>query len=94
MINIVVNSVSFLLHTFSLFTEILIRTRYGSFYLHMGVAGFGLGSIIYSCLQFGVYFDLDGDCKLIVIALKPALRILYMVAQTIFIFSYTDVSYF
>ncbi|XP_046979001.1 proton channel OtopLc-like isoform X2 [Vanessa cardui] len=66
------------------------RIRYGSFYLHMGVAGFGVGSIIYSCLQFGEYFDLSGDCQLVIVALKPALRILFMVAQTIFIFSYTD----
>lgn len=69
------------------------RTRYGSFYLHMGVAGFGVGSIIYSCLQFGEYFDLSGDCQLLIIALKPTFRILFMVAQTIFIFSYTDVRY-
>ncbi|XP_026747053.1 proton channel OtopLc-like isoform X1 [Trichoplusia ni] len=67
------------------------RTRYGSFYLHLGVAGFGVGSIIYSCLQFGGYFDLSGDCQLAIVALKPALRILYLVAQTVFIFSYTDI---
>ncbi|XP_050677029.1 proton channel OtopLc-like, partial [Leptidea sinapis] len=67
------------------------RIRYGSFYLHMGVAGFSVGSIIYSCLQFGEYFDLSGDCQLIIVALKPALRILFMVAQTVFIFSYTDI---
>ncbi|CAH2268171.1 jg8178 [Pararge aegeria aegeria] len=67
------------------------RTRYGSFYLHMGVAGFSVGSIIYSCLQFGEYFDLSGDCQLIIVALKPALRIFFLIAQTIFIFSYTDV---
>ncbi|KAJ8726941.1 hypothetical protein PYW08_015338 [Mythimna loreyi] len=66
------------------------RTRYGSFYLHMGVAGFGVGSIIYSCLQFGGYFDLSGDCQLAIVAMKPALRILYLVVQTVFIFSYTD----
>ncbi|CAH2091890.1 unnamed protein product [Euphydryas editha] len=70
--------------------NLIRRTRYGSFYLHMGVAGFGVGSIIYSCLQFGEYFDLSGDCQLILVALKPALRILFMVAQTVFIFSYTD----
>lgn len=28
-----------------------------------------------------------------IVALKPALRIVFMVAQTVFIFSYTDVSY-
>ncbi|XP_028037621.1 proton channel OtopLc-like [Bombyx mandarina] len=67
------------------------RTRYGSFYLHIGVAGFGVGSIIYSCLQFGEYFDLSGDCQLTIVAVKPVLRILYLVAQTVFIFSYTDV---
>ncbi|KAM3968296.1 proton channel OtopLc [Aphomia sociella] len=67
------------------------RTRYGSFYLHMGVAGFSVGSIIYSCLQFGGYFDLSGDCQLIIVAIKPTLRVLFMVAQTVFIFSYTDI---
>ncbi|XP_068627783.1 proton channel OtopLc-like [Battus philenor] len=69
----------------------LKRTRYGSFYLHMGVAGFCVGSIIYSCLQIAEYFDLTGDCKLIIVALKPTLRILFLVAQTVFIFSYTDI---
>ncbi|XP_013185498.2 proton channel OtopLc [Amyelois transitella] len=69
--------------------EIEKRTRYGSFYLHIGVAGFGVGSIIYSCLQFGEYFDLSGDCRMAIVAVKPALRILFMVAQTVFIFSYT-----
>ncbi|XP_063374720.1 proton channel OtopLc-like [Cydia amplana] len=67
------------------------RTRYGSFYLHMGVAGFSVGSVIYSCLQVGGYFDLGGDCRLLIVAVKPALRILFMVAQTVFIFSYTDI---
>ncbi|XP_031763412.2 proton channel OtopLc-like isoform X2 [Galleria mellonella] len=67
------------------------RTRYGSFYLHMGVAGFSVGSIIYSCLQFGGYFDLTGDCQLIIVAIKPTFRVLFMVAQTVFIFSYTDI---
>ena len=74
------------------FADNVIRTRYGSFYLHMGVAGFGVGSIIYSCLQFGGYFDLSGDCQMAIVAMKPALRILFLVAQTVFIFSYTDVS--
>lgn len=59
----------------------------------MGVAGFSVGSIIYSCLQFAEYFDLSGDCQLAIVAVKPALRIVFMVVQTVFIFSYTDVSY-
>ncbi|RVE41840.1 hypothetical protein evm_013505 [Chilo suppressalis] len=71
--------------------ENMKRTRYGSFYLHMGVAGFSVGSVIYSCLQIGGYFDLSGDCQMAIVALKPALRILFMVAQTVFIFSYTDI---
>ncbi|XP_041972728.1 proton channel OtopLc-like [Aricia agestis] len=71
--------------------ENIKRTRYGSFYLHMGVAGFGVGTIIYSCLQFSEYFDLSGDCQLIIVVLKPTFRILFLVAQTIFIFSYTDI---
>ncbi|GBP35831.1 Proton channel OtopLc [Eumeta japonica] len=68
-----------------------MMTRYGSFYLHMGVAGFSVGSIVYSCLQVGGYFDLSGDCQLLIIAVKPALKILFMVVQTVFIFSYNDV---
>lgn len=60
----------------------------------MGVAGFSVGSIIYSCLQIAEYFDLSGDCQLMIIPLKPTLRILFMTAQTVFIFSYTDVSLF
>lgn len=75
-----------------IFPENAGRTRYGSFYLHIGVAGFGVGSIIHSCLQFGGYFDLSGDCQMTVIAVKPVLRILFLVAQTVFIFSFTDVS--
>lgn len=75
-----------------IFPDNIQRTRYGSFYLHMGIAGFSVGSIIYSCLQFGEYFDLSGDCQMIIVALKPAFRIFFMVAQTIFIFSYTNVS--
>lgn len=59
----------------------------------MGVAGFSVGSIIYSCLQFAEYFDLSGDCQMAIVAVKPALRIVFMVAQTVFIFSYTDVSH-
>ncbi|KAH9646015.1 hypothetical protein HF086_017544 [Spodoptera exigua] len=35
--------------------------------------------------------DKDGDCRLAIVAMKPALRILYLVAQTVFIFSYTDI---
>lgn len=75
------------------FSDNVKRVRYGSFYLHMGVAGFSVGSIIYSCLQVGEYFDLSGDCQMVIVALKPALRIFFLVAQTIFIFSYTDVSF-
>ncbi|XP_063530320.1 proton channel OtopLc-like [Cydia strobilella] len=91
-------SMSFLAYTFCHLKmakkesdENAARSRYGSFYLHMGVAGFSVGSIIYSCLQVGGYFDLGGDCRLVIVAVKPALRILFMVAQTVFIFSYTDI---
>ncbi|CAH1110680.1 unnamed protein product [Psylliodes chrysocephalus] len=36
-------------------------TRYGSFYFRMGVVGFGIGSLIFSALQFGQYFEFSNQ---------------------------------
>lgn len=34
--------------------------RYGSFYLRVGAIAFGIGSMVYSGLEFGQYFELKG----------------------------------
>lgn len=35
--------------------------RYGSFYLRVGAIAFGIGSMVYSGLEFGQYFELKGN---------------------------------
>ncbi|XP_967818.2 proton channel OtopLc isoform X1 [Tribolium castaneum] len=66
--------------------------RYGSFYFRMGVTGFGIGSVIYSGLQFGQYFELSSqkDCDNMLKAVKPLLRIIFALMQMLFIFSYSN----
>lgn len=36
------------------------RSRLGSFYLRVGAVAFGIGSMVYSGLEFGQYFELKG----------------------------------
>lgn len=36
------------------------NVRYGSFYLRVGAIAFGIGSMVYSGLEFGQYFELKG----------------------------------
>lgn len=36
--------------------------HYGSFYLRVGAVAFGIGSMVYSGLEFGQYFELKGRC--------------------------------
>ncbi|CAH0560884.1 unnamed protein product [Brassicogethes aeneus] len=66
--------------------------RYGSFYFRMGVTGFGIGSVIYSGLQFGQYWELssDGDCNNLLKAIKPLCRIIFSLMQMLFIFSFSN----
>lgn len=33
---------------------------FGSFYLRVGAVAFGIGSMVYSGLEFGQYFELKG----------------------------------
>ncbi|XP_063913879.1 proton channel OtopLc-like isoform X1 [Zophobas morio] len=68
------------------------HVRYGSFYFRMGVTGFGIGSVIYSGLQFGQYFELSSqkDCDNVLKAVKPLLRIIFALMQMLFIFSYSN----
>lgn len=62
--------------------------RYGSFYLRVGAIAFGIGSMVYSGLEFGQYFELKADdsCQNILIALNPATRMLLTIFQMQFIF--------
>lgn len=38
-----------------------VKSRFGSFYLRVGAVAFGIGSMVYSGLEFGQYFELKGD---------------------------------
>lgn len=62
--------------------------RYGSFYLRVGAIAFGIGSMVYSGLEFGQYFELKEDerCQNVLIALNPAARMLLTIVQMQFIF--------
>uniref|UniRef100_A0A182T756 Otopetrin n=1 Tax=Anopheles maculatus TaxID=74869 RepID=A0A182T756_9DIPT len=61
----------------------------GSFYLRIGAIAFGIGSLVYSALDFGQYFELDGSdgagCRNLLVALLPAARMLLCVVQMQFI---------
>uniref|UniRef100_A0A1B0D9N8 Otopetrin n=1 Tax=Phlebotomus papatasi TaxID=29031 RepID=A0A1B0D9N8_PHLPP len=62
--------------------------RYGSFYLRVGAVAFGIGSMVYSGLEFGQYFELKGEskCQNVLIALTPATRMILSIVQMQFIF--------
>ncbi|CAG5009371.1 unnamed protein product [Parnassius apollo] len=61
-------------------------SRYGSFYLRLGAIAFGIGSMVYSGLEFGEYFEMTDRCRSILSALTPALRTALTLAQMQFIF--------
>ncbi|XP_058814142.1 proton channel OtopLc isoform X2 [Topomyia yanbarensis] len=62
--------------------------HFGSFYLRMGAVAFGIGSMIYSGLEFGQYFELERDtkCHNVLLALTPATRMAFIFIQMYFIF--------
>ncbi|XP_031622847.1 proton channel OtopLc isoform X2 [Contarinia nasturtii] len=64
------------------------RHHYGSFYLRMGAVAFGIGSMIYSGLEFGQYFELERNtkCHNFLLALTPATRMAFIFIQMYFIF--------
>lgn len=64
-------------------------THFGSFYLRMGCVAFGVGSMIYSGLEFGQYFELnksDSKCQNYMMALTPSVRMIFTFMQMYFIF--------
>ncbi|XP_031839641.1 proton channel OtopLc isoform X3 [Nomia melanderi] len=69
-------------------TAVRPAQHYGSFYLRMGAVAFGIGSMIYSGLEFGQYFELEQNtkCHNIMLALTPATRMAFIFIQMYFIF--------
>ncbi|KAG0729809.1 Proton channel OtopLc [Chionoecetes opilio] len=62
--------------------------NHGSMYLKMGAVVFGIGSMIYSGLEVGQYFELQADdsCADILLVISPAARMLFTFIQMYFIF--------
>ncbi|XP_032780381.2 proton channel OtopLc isoform X1 [Daphnia magna] len=62
--------------------------HYGSFYLRIGAVAFGVGSMIYSGLEFAQYFETDpgSKCHNILMAATPAARMVFTFIQMYFIF--------
>ncbi|CAH0560883.1 unnamed protein product [Brassicogethes aeneus] len=63
--------------------------RYGSFYLRLGAIAFGIGSMVYSGLEFGQYFELKKNVEChsnILQAITPATRMVLTLVQVNFIF--------
>ncbi|KAK8739796.1 hypothetical protein OTU49_003201 [Cherax quadricarinatus] len=62
--------------------------NHGSMYLKMGAVVFGIGSMIYSGLEVGQYFELkaDDDCANVLLVVSPAARMLFTFIQMYFIF--------
>ncbi|KAI5641936.1 otopetrin domain-containing protein [Phthorimaea operculella] len=80
---------------FALATTSGVRTHhYGSFYLRMGAVAFGIGSMIYSGLEFGQYWELERNtnCHNVLLALTPATRMAFIFIQMYFIFLNNEVS--
>ncbi|XP_050730889.1 uncharacterized protein LOC127005808 isoform X2 [Eriocheir sinensis] len=66
----------------------LADDNHGSMYLKMGAVLFGIGSMIYSGLEVGQYFELQADdsCADILLVISPAARMLFTFIQMYFIF--------
>ncbi|CAG5127211.1 unnamed protein product, partial [Candidula unifasciata] len=59
----------------------------GTFYLRLGVLGFGIGSMIHSGLNFGTYFSSSGTkCNEPLQAIKPVIHLVFTFFQLYFIF--------
>nr|XP_023024623.1 otopetrin-2-like isoform X1 [Leptinotarsa decemlineata] len=63
--------------------------KFGSFYLRVGAIAFGIGSMVYSGLEFGQYFEGRNNPACysnIIQAITPAMRIVLTLVQVQFIF--------
>lgn len=63
-------------------------THFGSFYLRIGAIAFAIGTMVYSGLEFGQYFELNdlAGCHNIFVAITPICRMTLCIAQVQFIF--------
>lgn len=66
--------------------------HFGSFYLRVGAIAFGIGTMVYSGLEFGQYFELHASpgCSSIYVALTPVARMILSIVQMQFIFLNTS----
>jgi len=70
------------------FNESSQQVHHGSFYLRIGAVVFGVGSMIFSGLEFAQYFEVDisSHCRDIMLAITPAARMVFTFIQMYFIF--------
>lgn len=61
-------------------------SRYGSFYLRLGGIAFGIGSMVYSGLELGEYFEMTDKCRNVLSVITPGLRMALTLAQMQFMF--------
>ncbi|XP_005176136.2 proton channel OtopLc isoform X2 [Musca domestica] len=63
-------------------------THFGSFYLRVGAIAFAIGTMVYSGLEFGQFFELNGHagCRDVFVAITPLCRMVLCIAQVQFIF--------
>ncbi|TRY73602.1 hypothetical protein TCAL_10164 [Tigriopus californicus] len=66
------------------------RVHYGSFYLRLGCVLFGIGGMIYSGIEIGMYFELNFDgtseCKNLFSVVRPVLQMIFVFSQMYFVF--------
>lgn len=67
-----------------------IDSESGSFYMKMGGLIFAIGSMIYTCLEIGVYVE-NRSCLNIVMGIEPCIFIIYIMLQLYFIFHSSQV---
>ncbi|EDW63113.2 uncharacterized protein Dvir_GJ18415, partial [Drosophila virilis] len=62
--------------------------HFGSFYLRVGAIAFAIGTMVYSGLEFGQFFELNGHagCHDVFVAITPICRMILCIAQVQFIF--------
>ncbi|CAH0628946.1 unnamed protein product [Chrysodeixis includens] len=61
-------------------------SRYGSFYLRLGGIAFGIGSMVYSGLELGEYFEMTDRCRSVLSVITPGLRMALTLGQMQFMF--------
>lgn len=64
-------------------------SHFGSFYLRLGAVAFGIGSMIYSGLEFGQFFELESDkehCYSFLYGFTPSAHMAFTFFQLYFVF--------